>query len=635
MTKSKQGQRHFGSAVINIVLVFIIVVAVNVIASKWFFRLDVTENSLYTLSEASRKVVGGINEPITLKYYFTRSAESLPLHYKIFGTKVEELLREYEAENEEMIALEIYDPKPDSDEEEWAKKYGLNNVGLNQGESLIIGLVGVREDREMNIPLLDARREQFLEYDITQLILGVSQKRDKTIGLMSSLPLMGSAPDQLQMMQGQRGAPKWIAIEELEKSYKVEQIETSSQEIEDHIDILVVVHPKNLTETTEYAIEQFALRGGRLVVMVDPNSQSDQTAAMAARMGRMETASSNLPKLFEHWGIEYDPSKVLGDLARATHVNAGETGIIPFALWHSLDARSFNREMIATKELEKMLMVEPGGFTLKEGGSLKLNSLIHSSTQSGLVEAFMMRFSDPLELNKAVKPTGSYHLAGILTGSLASAFDKRPDPPKKEESGNEQTEEEPQKSFKPHSNESKESVAILLIADTDFVADRYSVGRSSLFGPVPMNDNLNFFVNMIEFLDGAEELMQIRSRGRFSRPFTRFVELQQRAQAKYRQEEEKLSQQLEEVQEKLSQLNVQKGTNRIVLSKEQIEKIKQFREAEKENRSKLRKIRKLLRQDIEFEQTALTMLNLFVVPVLLAIFGIVLYFRRFQKARNP
>ncbi len=634
MTKNKQGQRGFGSITINIVLVFIIIIAVNVIAAGWHFRIDITENSLYTLSDASQKIIGKIKKPITLKYYFTGSAESLPLNYKIYGKKIEELLREYESENNQMITLEIYDPRPDSDEEEWAKKYGLKTIALNYGESLIMGLVGIREDHEVNIPLFDPRREQFLEYDVTQLIMGIAKKKDKIIGLLSGLPVMGSQPNQVQMIQGQRGTPKWIVIDEMEKSYKVESIETSVREIPDHVNILLVIHPKKLADSTEYAIEQFVLRGGQLVILVDPNSNADQTAAMAARMGQMVAASSDLPKLFKHWGVEYDSKKILGDPTHATRVNTRDAGIMPFALWHSLDASSFNQDMIATKELEKMLMIYPGGFTMKEDSKLKLNSLIHSSAKSGLVDGFMIRFTGPLELNKSVKPEGRYHMAGILTGELTSAYSKRPDPPKDGKKDKQDGGDEAPKSFKSHLSASKGKVSILLIADTDFIDDRYSVERLPLFGVVPTNDNLNFFVNMVEFLDGAEELMRIRSRGRFSRPFTKFVELQQIAQAKYQAEEKKLSEQLKEVQAKLNRLNVERGTNKIVLSKEQIEKIKQFRKAEKENQTELRKIRKLLRQDIENEQTFLTLLNLFVVPILLAVFGIMLYFRRFRKAEN-
>lgn len=631
MTKSKSKQRGVGSIVINIVLVFIIIIAVNVIASGWFFRIDITENKLYTLSEASQQIIGQVKTPITLKYYFSKSAESLPLNFKIYGNKIEELLREYQSENEEMITLEVYDPKPDSDEEEWAKKFGLQSINLNYGESLIMGLVGVQEDREVNIPMFDPKREQFLEYDISQLVMGFSKTKNKVIGLMTGLPVMGTTPNQMQQMQGQRGAPKWIVMGELEKSYKIEPIETTVQEIPEHINMLIVMHPKKLSDVTEYAIDQFVMRGGQLTVLVDPSALSDQAAAMAARMGQMAGASSDLPKLFKHWGIEYESGKILGDKKHATQVRAGDAGVVPYVLWQSLDSRSFNQEMIATKELDKMLMVEPGGFTVKEDSKLTLNSLIRSSTKSGLVNAFMTRYSRPLQINKELKEEGAYNMAGILTGELTSAFDKRPDPPKEAPKEGEPQKEEPPKVFKPHQAKSAGAAKILLIADTDFINDQFAVERS-IFGVVPTNDNLIFFINMLEFLDGAEELMAIRSRGRFSRPFTKFIELQESAQANYQEQEEKLSAQLKDVQEGLSKLTVQKGTNKVVLSKEQIESIKNFRKKEKETQSELREIRKLLRQDIESVQTFLTLLNLFVVPLLLAVFGVFLYFNRFRNA---
>ncbi|MBT4286854.1 MAG: GldG family protein [Deltaproteobacteria bacterium] len=622
---------QFGSSFVNISLVFIIVIAINVIANSLYFRLDITENSLYTLSEGSKKIVNNINTPITLKYYFTKGAETLPLNYKVYGNKVLELLQEYENQNPGNITLEIYDPKPDSDEEEWAQKYGLNGVPLSYGETLFMGMVAVKEDVELNIPIFDPKREQFMEYDISELLLNINKEQNKVIGILSGLPVMGQSPNQMQAMQGQQATPKWIFLQELEKSYKLQNIETSAQEISHDIDILLVIHPKNLSEATEYAIEQFALKGGQLVVLVDPNSQMDQQAAMMARMGQMASASSDLPKLFKHWGVEYQSTKIMGDHAHATEVSSRDAGVFPFVLWQSLNKSSFNQDLIATKDLEKMLIVEPGGFTLKEDSKLKLNSLLKSSTQSGLVDSFILRYTNPLEVNKQVKREGAYNIAGILTGKISSAFSKRPDPPKKEEKQGEEKEETP-KVFQPHVSESKDNVKVLLITDTDFIADRNSVRQNSLFGVIPMNDNLNFMINMVEFLSGSEELTQIRSRGQFSRPFSRFIELQQMAQAKYQTEEQKLSQKLQSVQEKLSALNVQKGTNKIVLTKDQIDKIKQFRLAEKDAQRKLREIRKLLRQDIESEKTFLILLNLLFVPILLAVFGIFLYLKRFNRS---
>jgi len=621
-----------GSTAINILLVLISVVAINVISASLYFRLDITEEKLYTLSEGTEGIVGKMTTPVTFKYYFSTDLESLPLTYKNFGKKISELLKEYRNLNPEMIQLEIYDPKPDSDEEEWAKKYGLTGGDLGNGEKLYMGLVITQEERELNIPLMDPRRERFLEYDITQLLLQLSQKKDKKIGILSSIPVMGAAANRIQQMQGQRGTPKWVFIEELEKTFKTETIETSVRQIPEDISILLVIHPKNLSETALYAIDQFVVRGGELIVMVDPNARSDPSAAMMAQMGQMPQASSNLPKLFKHWGVNYQPSSVLGDKDHPTRVNAGgAVGAVSFTLWHSLTRDSFAQDLIATQELEDMLMIEPGGFTLEKSSPLKLQPLIKSSTNTGFVEAMMIRFSNPLKINDMVKPTGqSYIMAGILTGKLTSAFTKAPDPAKKD------SKQKPVEkiAMRPHLPEGNSESKILLITDVDFISDNFSVEQFNVMGQVfkqPRNDNLNFMVNMVEFLGGAQEMMGIRSRGRFRRPFSHFLMLEKGAQVKYQEAESGITAKLKEVQKKLSQLNVQKGTGKIVLTKEQIDKIKQFREEEKKTKSELREIRKLLRQDIESEKTSLTVINLVVVPILLILAGLALYFRRFHR----
>ncbi|MBU2514887.1 GldG family protein [bacterium] len=637
MTKEiKKGKLQFGSTATKIVLIFIIIIAINVIAAGLYFRWDVTEENLYSLSEGTTEIVNGIQSPITIKYYHTKNLEGLPMTYKNYGKKINELLIEFKNLNPEMITYETYDPKPDSDEEEWAKKYGLSGIDLGTGERAFMGIVVIQEDNEISLPFMDPRREQFLEYDITQLLMQASQDKNKVVGIMSSLPVMGSMPNRFQQMQGQRPQPRWAFMEELQKTFKIKELKMDVLDIDDEVDILMVIHPKNLHEATQYAIDQFVMRGGELVILVDPNARVDEQAAMAAQMGSMASASSDLSKLFKHWGVQYESNKILGDKDHATRVNAGgATGVIAYSLWHSLNTQSFNQDLVATKELETMLLVEPGAFTLGKDSPLKLNSLLVSSQNSGFIDSYMTRFGNPVNINKGVKGDGTqYSLAGILTGELTSAFSKRPDPPQPKEGEQNQEEESAAATPKPYASKSQGSAKILLIADVDFISDTFSVDKFSLLGQTmiqPKNDNLNFMVNMVEFLGGAEAMMKIRSRGRFTRPFTRFEELQKNAQSQYQEAEERLSANLKDVQDKLSQLNIEKGTNKVVLTKEQIDKIEQFREEEAKTKTDLRKIRKLLRQDIESEKTNLTLMNLLLVPILMTIIGLALYYRRMKK----
>ncbi len=631
MAEFKKRQSLLGPTLISIGLVLVILVAINVIASNFFFRVDVTEERLYTLSQGTEKIVKAVKTPVTIKYYFNKGSSQIPLLYKNYGKKIEELLQEYQNLNPEMITLELYDPAPDSDEEEWAKKYGLTGIDLGT-ESFTMGLVTVQEDKEKNIPFLDIRREKFLEYDITQLILQVSQAKESTIGIMSSLPVLGQEPNQMQKMQGQQAQPKWFFVQELEKFFEIEEVKPDVAEIGDDISILMVIHPKNLSELTQYAIDQFVLRGGQLVLLVDPSARVDPSAAAAARMGQQAQVNSDFKKLFEHWGVKYESKALVGDAVHGTPVQT-QKGTVNFFFWHSLTKSSFNQELIATKELENMLLVEPGGFTIDEKSPFTLNSLIHSSNQAGKIDSFMMRYAGPNDLNKKIKPDGTtYNFAGILNGELTSAFEKRPE--EKDDGGKDEGEKAQKSKGKPHMPKSQGKAKVLLITDVDFLADQFTVDKFQLLGQVlsqPKNDNMAFFVNMVEFLGGADEMMQIRSRGRFSRPFTRFKDLERRAQTQYREAEESITRKLKEVQEKLSQLNVKQGTNQISLTKEQIAKIQQFRNEEKKTQTELREIRKLLRQDIDFEKNVLTLLNLLVVPILFIIFGGVLYFRRFQR----
>jgi ABC-type uncharacterized transport system involved in gliding motility auxiliary subunit len=636
MADADKTKRFKYASTLSIISVLVMIIAVNIISAHLFFRLDITAERLYTLSQGSRDIVGRIDTPTVIKYYFTRNLASLPLVYKNYGQRIEELLREYRNLNPENLVLEVYDPTPDSDEEEWAEKYGLTGIELGTGERLFMGIVITREDREINLPIMDPRRENYLEYDITQLLQQIAQKKDKIVGILSSLPVMGMTASRFQQMQGQNSLPKWVFVQELEKTFEIRTIEPSVTDIDSDINILIVIHPKNLSEQALYAIDQFVLRGGETVILVDPNARVDQEAAMMAQMGQMPQASSDLAPLFQHWGIDYQPNQVLGDLDRPTRVNAGGSiGTISYALWQTLTGQSFNQELIATRELHEMLIVEPGGFMMSDNSPLSLQPLISSSSNAGLVDAQLTRFSDPLTINKEIKPDGEvYTLAGILTGKLTSAFEKRPPAPESKEA---EPAETPSRPIPSHLSAGTARSSILLITDVDFIADHFAVEQFNLLGQVfsqPRNDNLNFLVNMVEFLGGAEEMMAIRSRGRFSRPFTRFLTLERDAQAQYQAAESRLTTKLQEVQERLSELDVPQETNRIVLTKEQIEKIRQFREEEKKTKDELRQIRKLLRQDIEKEKTTLTLLNLMVVPVLLVLFGLFLYYRRFRGRKT-
>jgi len=605
-------------------LILFLLVGLNLLISQWSLRFDATKDKLYTLSKGTQAIVSSIKEPITLKFYFSQSAANVPLTYKIFGKRVIELLQEYQRLNPDKLNLELYDPTPDSDEEVWANKFGLKGAQLANGSQFFIGLVGMLGPKEQVIPVLDPRRESYLEYDISELLVRLNQTQLKTLGVISSLPVLGHKATPTQQIQGIGATPAWAAFQELGKVYQLEDIQ-DAQAFPTNLDLLIVLHPKDLSETTLYQIDQFALTGAPVVILLDPYSRVDPTTQMMTRMGRRSAAGSDLKPLLEHWGIQYKATEILGDLKRAVQVNTS-AGTVPFALWQRLDQSAVNPDLVATKELENLILIEPGAFQLSKSSPLHLTPLLQSSDQAGFVPIDLLSYSGPEQINQKIKPTWEkWTLAGILDGPVDSAYQNPPaDLP---------TELQQKKPLL----KSVKNARILIINDVDFLHDRFSVDSFSLLGQVirqPKNDNLGFFINMIDFLGGSTELMGIRSRGTFSRPFTHFDQLEEQASVKYRAAQAKLKQKLQQVQTQIKRLDNSGGKDQGALNKEQLQQVQQYKEVERQTKISLRKIRKLLHQDIETEITWITLINLLSMPLLLLFAGTFVYQKRFSRTRR-
>lgn len=608
------------------VLLAVALVAVNVLAGFLPARVDVTDEGLYTLSQGSENILADLKAPITLKLYYSRSAGDIPVGFKTYSRKVIELLRQYEDESEGKVTLQVLDPKPDTDEELWATRYGLSPARLPNGTSLYFGLVALQEDREANVPFLDPRRERFLEYDISQAISRVTQKEQLGVAVLSSLPMGGA------MMQAQ-GRGDWAVIGELKKSYDVQFLYPDNLvEIPDNVQFLLVVHPKDLPARASYAIDQFVLRGGRLMVFVDPNSRMDP----AARNRYGEPTNSNLETLFAHWGIQYDPLEVVGDHKLATRVNTRD-GVLDYPVWVSLDRDHLNEDVPITSELEEITLIDAGALSLKEGSDLTFKPLLTSSTQSAMVDFTTVRMLNPVKMIESIQPDGkSRVMGGLLTGTFITAFpDGVPPAPKPDEKAQQQGRkpEPPPEPTHPHLSKAQKDTSVIIVADADFMADQFAVQTVNFFGNAilqPINDNLNLVLNSTEFLMGSQDLIHIRSRGQFSRPFTRVEALQVKAAERFRAQEQRLSDRLEQVKQKLRELERAKGQaeGETLLSKQQMEALQQFRVEEQETRKQLREVRKLLREDIEQLGNVLLAVNLLAVPVLVALFGFVVIWRR-------
>ena len=622
----------------SVVLLLICLVAVNVMASFIPLRFDLTEERLYTISDGSRKILESLQEPVRINFYYSRNNAELPPNFKTYAQRVQELLEEYAAISNGQLILEISDPKPDTEEEEWAQKYGIKSITLPSGNTVYFGAVVSMLDQEMLLPYFDQRRQEFLEYDITQAIQKVSSTSTSKVGLLSALNLQGGR----SRIPGQPPLQKWVFQSELEKSVSVENLPLSTEEIPDDISLLIVLHPRGFSPRLQYALDQYVLRGGRLVVLLDPNARADMTSP-ENQFGQQPQLASDLPDLLKTWGVEYDSTKVVGDRLHSTQVNTGQ-GVMSFPMWMTFRTQSLDQEHPITAQLENLLFVEAGSLKKAAESQTDFTALLSLSEQSGLIDAFRLRFSAPDQLSRDMKVDNSAKaVMAITAGNFSSAFPNgQPAKEKKDTqaqaAADESEAETPLKHT--HLNESADRNSILLFSDVDFLSDQFSVQKLNFLGQSiiqPTNDNLNLMLNAAEHLSGNEALMSIRSRGRFSRPFTRILAMQKQSQLLHQTEERQLLSQLDEVQQRLNSLLEsagKQGQKEVILPPEVQEEIQQFREEERQARRKLRDVRKILRQDIERLGQGLLLLNMLLVPLIIGIIGVFVYRYRTRQRRK-
>lgn len=601
--------------VTNIIILLLALLSINFIGTKLHWKLDLTEDSLYTLSEGSKKIIKGIDDEATIKYFFSASNESLPVMIKNYGRRVEELLKEFAGYSSD-LSVEVYDPKPDSDEEELAVKYGISGAQAGAGDPFYMGAAVLYQDKTYKIPFFDPRKETFLEYEIASMLAKLKESGGKKVlGILAGLQLtQSSLPPQFKMKSSQED---WLFVQELEKVFQKIELQNDIEEIPENVSLLLVVHPKGLSEKTEYAIEQYVLKGGKAVLIVDPAANSDpEQNSPYAQYGMNKASSSDLKNIFEMLEIEYDPSKVVVDSSHATRVGTSG-GSVQYPYWLSLDKESFNKDMVLTNQLNSALFVEAGFLKLKSNSEHKYISLLNSSETSGTMDTQRLTFVSPRDMDTYDKANQAFSLSGIVKGRFTSVFKKKP---------------EESKYSAAHIDQAATENSVLLIADVDFLNNRFALRKLSFFGQSiiqPINQNITFLSNALEFIAGSSELISIRSRGTFNRPFDRVEEIEKTAQTKWFSVEKELTDKIQQLQQKLNTLQKAKTQdNQLMVSQEQQEEINKFKSEQMEVKRKRREVRKNLRQDIERLGTLLTVLNMLVVPVIVLLTGLYIYVRR-------
>jgi ABC-type uncharacterized transport system involved in gliding motility auxiliary subunit len=597
---------HVLYSAVGLVALLLLLIAVNFLVTRVPARIDLTEGDLYTLSPGTRKILRELQTPVKVKLYVSQG-ETVPVQLRGFAQRVEDTVREFKQAAGANLIVERYNPKPDSEEEDAAQLDGIEPQQLFTGEQFYLGIAVSQLDRKQAIPAVSPQRERLLEYDLVRAIARVGNPERPKIGLMAGLPVMG---EKFNPFTRQSSEP-WVLANELKREFDVKEVPVSAKEIDKEINVLLLIHPRDVQPQTEYALDQFVLRGGKLIAFVDPYAYFDQGPTMPGMPP--EPSSSTLPTLFKAWGIGMDPGKVVSDVVFGS---GGGQRYTPTVL--SLNRTAFSRDDVVTGQIETLLYAFGGAFQVKES-DLKVEELVRSSPNSMLVDnANATKSGD--EATKAFKPSGqSMPLALRLAGKFKTAFPEGV----KDKDGDKPVPDTPQL------RESANENSVILVADVDLLADGAAVDVQEVFGRkivVPSNGNLAFALGMVEQFAAGDDLISLRSRTAAFRPLTVVRELEAEAQKEYFGKIQALEEEVQRTTAKLQELQKAQGAagkSGQILTPEQQAEMERFRKTVAEARLALKEVRKNLRQDAESLVFFTKVANIALMPLLVALVGLI------------
>ncbi len=607
--------------VLGLFLAVVLFFSVNIIATFTLknYRLDLTQAKLYSLSEGSLRAVKQIKEPITIRFYLSGKLAKVSQTHATYAVRVIELLEQYASASDGKIKLEIIDPEPFSKKEDEALTYGLKGIPVgNSSEYVYIGLtISNSSDRRRTIALLDPTRERFLEYDITKYLTDLTRSKRPTIGIISTLPIDGRGEPQLIYPKYH---PRWAVMNVIRDIFNVRFISRQTLDIPPDIDVLMLVNPKKFNEETLYAIDQHIMRGGNLLVLIDPFSETE------VALGEVPySIRPDIDKLLTNWGISFDPTHFVADttLARTvTHTEEDKSVQTKFPAWLAVNEKYLSPEDPITSALTTVNLAYPGKLNItKKVDGLTITPLIFSSKDSELFKTIEGLSPDPTAMLRNFTPSGKNMILGMrIKGSPKSAFEKAP------------TRNFLKQRPEAHIPKALNPVNIILIADSDFLADKFWTTKSNLLGVeqlYPFAGNADLIVNALDNLSGAASLIDLRSKAEWRRPFTVIENIALKAGKQYREQETMLVLELQNAQARLKTLTKQSSQeNSDVLSHEDKEEIQILQERIILLRSALRSVQNVLSRDIFALQSTIILINVVFVPVLLVIVALFVAWRR-------
>lgn len=637
----------------GIAMAGILLLTTNLIVGNWFrnWRADLTEDGLYSISQSTRKVLSSIDEPITMQVYYSKALGEQAPAYGAHFQRVRSLLERYRDLAGGKLRLTFINPQSFSDEEDRAVGSGLKGIRLNsEGDMAYFGLVATNTtDNVERIDFFAPERERFLEYDLTKLVNALSQPKKKVVGLITGLPLEGAPASPMTRGQPQ---PPWAILGQIKEFFELKILQQDAKEIPADIDTLMLVQPNGLTPEAALAIDQFALKGGRILAFVDPVPEIARVFAM----GRDVPQATELNKLLTSWGIAYDPSKVAADIAQARRVQfgggaAGQASVTEYVVWLSLDKRAIDSNDSVTATVETLNAASMGSLGVTEKSSLKMQPILQTTERGAIVDAEKVSMRpDPLGLLRGYQPGGKrLVLAARFNGDVRTAFPNGIEPPAPEKKeGDAKADDAAKKADDAKKAEDSKpkgtppaltagKLNAIVVADTDILHDQFWLDERDFLGQkiqIPLAHNAVLVVNAIENLTGGEALRDLRGRGVKQRPFTVVDEIKRDAERQFREKEQALQAKLKAAQEKLEGIQQKGEGGNIILSDKDRETIEKFRTEMVSTRRELRAVKLELNQDIDRLGSTLKFANIAAVPLLIGFgaIGLAIMRRRSDKA---
>lgn len=611
----------------GIILATTIFVVVNILANLTLtsWRFDLTDNKLFTFSQGTLNILEEIEEPIRLDFYFSKKAMLDYPHLINYGNRVRNMLLEYKSHANKMIELNIIDPEIFSEAEDHAVANGIQSVPLknNSGERGYFGLAGTNStDVTETIPFFHTNKEAALEYDITKLIHNLSYPNKRVVGIISTLPIYEDPEKSL---------PKWTILKKIEEFFTVRRLNQSIKNLAG-IDILMLIHPKDLANETLFAIDQYLLNGGHAMIFLDPLSEIERTQLQDTDSGVLPDLDSNIKKLSDQWGINISENKVLGDMNAAMHVQVrtaqGPQQML-YLPWLRFAKESFNNNDFATSQINVLHMGSTGILEKTQDSDIQFTPLIESTIQSMQIERdFLLITQNPKVMLDNFKAENKKHvLAARVQGLVKTAFPNGYPAADSETRGQNSAENFIQEG----------EIHVVLVADTDMLSDIFWIRKQNFLGveiPQEIANNGDFVVNTLENLSGNNDLVSLRTRKEYTRPFKKVEAIRREAELEYRESEKNLLQTLKETEQKILAIQQAQGQGQgstLLLTSKQSEEIKQYQSLRIETRKNLRAVQHALNKNIASLGTTLRFFNIIFMPLLLTLIFIGILFYRMKR----